>query len=129
MKKIDTFVANIAQQLVDKLNKAEYCIYYDACGRQAITADAHIDLEDKCRIEAYYYWRQDDKGTDVTLYPANEKRSYFTLEDAINAKVNELLDPDDFRESVLDLESEEDMDEWQSHGFRDEADYYHWRYE
>lgn len=127
MKKIDTFVANIAQQLVDKLNKAEYDIDRDEFGL-SITADAHVDLEDKCRVEAYFYWKYDEKGVEVNLYPENKERDYFTLQDAISEKVNELLDPDEFKEEVLTLEREAEMDVYERNGFASASDYYSWRY-
>lgn len=50
------------------------------------------------------------------------------LNDAVESYVQEHLDTDDLLSAIKDDIREANEDEWESHGFRDAADYYHWRY-
>ena len=57
-----------------------------------------------------------------------EDDEYENLEEAVNGYVKHTLDLRDLHASAVDHYGSNYMDEWQAHGFRDEADYNRWRY-
>ena len=57
-----------------------------------------------------------------------EDDEYENLENAVNDYVEKEFDDNDWLASVQEDVRDNSLDEWQSHGFRDAADYYHYRY-
>lgn len=123
MKKVDEIVQNIADLAIDSLfGFDDYDIDGDDCSIRTF-----FDFQ-SCNVDCTYrhYGRKHD--IEILLNPDNDRHSLELLEDAVNKKVEEKLDCDELLDVILDKARDDSMDEWQSHGFRDEADYYHWRY-
>ena len=79
-------------------------------------------------VECSIRWRDTSlQYIEILLYPA-EGHSMERLEQAVNDYVEENLDEQSLVSNIMDKEREDNMDEWQWHGFRDAADYYHYRY-
>ena len=57
-----------------------------------------------------------------------EDDEYENLEQAVNDYVEKEFDESHWLACVQEDVRDNSLDEWQSHGFRDAADYYHWRY-
>ena len=110
MEAIDKLIGTIYDKMCEAIKEAK-------CD-DSNTAYIELYMEDNSRIEiesecSDYY--------DVHFFsaPDDEEEKYLpNLLDAINKK---LPDWDD-------VEVEGEYDEWNEHGFRDAADYYHWRY-
>ncbi len=92
----------------------------EALDDEAIEATIQYDY-DGGTIEITTDWHG---NTEVMVVPDDENKyeqDYSNVIDAILAVIPEW---EDVRQQCL----REQEDEWQSHGFRDAADYYHWRY-
>lgn len=57
-----------------------------------------------------------------------EDDNYENLEKAVNEYVEKEFDDNDWLSQVEDDVRDNSLDEWLQHGFRDAADYYHYRY-
>ena len=57
----------------------------------------------------------------------DDDKKYPNIENAVQEYINEKFDADEWYTEVLADNSRYCEDEWQSHGFRDEADYLHYR--
>ena len=59
---------------------------------------------------------------------AGRWKYYDSLEQAVLEYLNVNITMSDLLSSLLEQLQDSIEDEWESHGFRDAADYYHWRY-
>lgn len=65
---------------------------------------------------------------DVIIEPYNERHSLTNLEEAVNDYFEKNFNMKALLDVMEDKVIENEEDEWTSHGFRNEADYLHWRY-
>lgn len=123
-------IEDIANKLVKDFYKLDdYDIEGDEYGLDSISVTVTFDVG-KCQVEGYYWYdrtRKERMGLEVNLYPEN-KHELPLVNEALDSKMDELFDLDDYKDAVLEKARDDNEDEWESHGFRDEADYLHWRY-
>lgn len=86
-----------------------------------------------CDIDAGVYWGSNrEADVEVMLYANDGKfgkqKKLDRLEEAVQDYVNANLDTDAMLEAMEEQLRDASMDEWERHGFRDAADYYHYRY-
>lgn len=105
------FLDEIQGEIYDAIEEAKR----DCCDHCHVS----YEFDDGSAIELYL---EDSDYMNAEFFPAGslENKSYPNVESAIYA-----LDAD---WDNVEVESEPEYDEWQEHGFRDAADYYHWRY-
>lgn len=108
------------KQLIDELSNA---LFEEMC--QGCRDDEHfkasVDTNDGT-IEVFYFRKNGKWQIEVCIYQDNDKGVELTnfqkyLENNIE------VDWD----AVEEQWQENEMDEWQAHGFRDEADFWHWK--
>jgi hypothetical protein len=113
MKKIDKLIEKIADKMYDAIEDAK-CDDRSSCYIcHEFDDGSSIEIESENSSYRYCY--------NITFYPADEEREgreYPNLQKALDKAM-----PD-----WDDVEIEREYDEWNEHGFRDAADYYHWRY-
>lgn len=87
-----------------------------------------------CEAEATVTWPYRGKASVEVIVYGNEGRAEGSFKDlsciesAVEGYLSEYLDTDELLEAMRDKMRGDSEDEWQRHGFRDEADYYSWRY-
>lgn len=87
-----------------------------------------------CEVEASVTWPYNKSSTlEVLIYGTeghveNTFKDLSNIEKAVTAYLDEHLDDGDLLDAIVDAVRDCYEDEWQSHGFRDAADYYSWRY-
>ena len=116
----------LINQCVDALNEAAYEDYTPKdipkqFGTSINTDDGYIDLTMYREKFGHYSCEavvsHDDESKNVPeRYPRN-------LETFLSEQLKDCVDWDALEERFRD----DNMDEWQSHGFRDEADFWHWK--
>lgn len=75
------------------------------------------------QIEVYYHKVNGDWNLDVYVYHDDDDNEHETPN--LEAYLADKIDID--RDAVEEYWRDYNMDEWQSHGFRDEADFWHWK--
>lgn len=110
MKAIDELIKEIVDGVYEAIQEAKLeekrSCYFE-----------HYMSDDSCIIidsEATDYY-------DIRFYAPDDDEEQKKLPNLYSALDNALPDWDD-------VELEPEYDEWNEHGFRDEADYLHWRY-
>lgn len=117
-------ILNDLKKHIEDSAEVEYCGYYECW-----TANSKVDFE-----EAFFNvrWYAGDANNAKV-------RGKIEVEEAFNAKnqykyygnIAEWLEANLCDWSEIEKAHEDDMrpyDYWDEHGFRDAADYYHWRY-
>jgi hypothetical protein len=105
------FLDEIQKKIYDAIEEAKR----DCCDHTYVS----YEFDDGSAIELSL---EDSDYMNAECFPAGslEKKSYPNVESAIYAL--------DANWDNVEVESEPEYDEWNEHGFRDAADYYHWRY-
>ncbi len=131
MRRIDEVVKKIADKVSEALFEAQGDYDVEMDEGEIESASVYADFNfGTCEVECdYYYGRgKDETYVEVMLYPAGENHSLERLELAVNEKVNEQFDFDKMFNGIEKSVQDSNEDEWQLHGFRDEADYLRYRY-
>ena len=126
-QRVNNEIEAIGKKVIEGFeNFDEYDLDADECYTDFSLSHSfnYKDVDVDCSIR----WRNSSlQYIEVLLYPA-EGHSLERLEQAVNEYVENNLDEQSLICNVIDKAEEDSMDEWQSHGFRDAADYYHYRY-
>lgn len=108
------------KQLINELSNA---LFEEMC--QGCSDDRHYSVSLNTNdgiIEVFYYRTNDKWKIEVCVYQDNDKGVELSnLEKYLEDNIE--VDWD----AVEEQWQENDMDEWQEHGFRDEADFWHWK--
>ena len=153
MNKATEVVKTIGDRLIDELFKLDNDISYepdpefggfeasysapiywkygekgDGIATNIVSLCSGIDID--CTVTWPYH---DCANIEVILYGSegiHEKRykKLDRLQEAVQAYLDEHLDIDSLLSNMQDKLREASMDEWEEHGFRDAADYHHYRY-
>ena len=138
--KADNVVKAIGDLVIERLNELEdeFEYEYDEYGFDSASYSISFcyELGDAyCDGDASVWWHGNKGNVDieVNLYPCYNSKNGMDkkldrLQDAVTEYVFEKLDTDAMLDAMEDKLRDASMDEWQQHGFRDAADYYHWRY-
>ena len=125
-------VKSIGDLVIDKLfNQDDFEIENDP---EFGGTDASIGISfiyKGCNGECQVWYHAHSKTeVECLLYSNNERHenSLENLEQAVNDYIGKNLCTYELLDAMRDKARENDLDEWESHGFRDEADYIHWRY-
>ena len=129
MKKIDDYIKHLADGLLEKVYQfedadAEYDEGY------LYNASSHTCFEEG-NLHINYWFSYDGNNDYMELEVFNLKNEHFydRIADAVEAKILEEVKLCEIRNAFDDAWREAAMeDEWTRNGFRDAADYYHWRY-
>lgn len=132
---INGIVEQIESDLYEKAKK-DYHIEYDEYGFDNASIGIQFGFEfgnGNCDVECSVSWNGKGVDMECLLYGTEghkEKcyKSLSCLEEAVNNMLAENLDTDDLLDAIKEDYREACADEWQTHGFASEADYYHWRY-
>lgn len=105
------FLTELQEQIYDAIENAKM----EGDNKCYVT----YEFDDESAIELEL---QDVDSMTVECFPAGskEKKHYPNVEKAVYAL--------DTNWDNVEVELETEYDEWNEHGFRDAADYYHWRY-
>ena len=134
-------IASLGEAIIEKLYELDDNYTYEADGEfGGFEADCRTGCFEfeygngHCEAEASVTWPYGKKASlEVLLYGSeghveNTSKDLSNLEEAVKEYVDEHLDDDALLDAMLDDLRECYEDEWESHGFRDAADYYSWRY-
>lgn len=110
MKAIDKLIQEIADKMEEAIQEAKYEEERECCIEHYLNDGSWIEIASE--NNDYY---------DIHFYPADDEKDEKTLPNLAEAIYDAMPDWDD-------IEVEYEYDEWNEHGFRDAADYYHWRY-
>lgn len=116
----------LVDKCIDALNESAYEEYTPDdypknFGATINTNDGYIDLwmvrhkYDHYTCEACVYHDDESKNT--------EERQLKNLEEFLAKELDDCVDWDDLHERFI----YDNEDEWEAHGFRDEADFWHWK--
>lgn len=137
--KRDLIIKGIGDAIIEKLYELDdnYTYEADEYGREADCKTGCFDFEfgnGGCEVEAWVTWPYNKAASvDVTLYGVeghaeDTYKDLSNIEKAVEGYLDENLDTYELLGAMLEDIREANEDEWQSHGFRDAADYYSWRY-
>jgi len=138
--KVEKMVKAIGEKLIDELFELKNDYKYEADpefgGYEAFYSissgyeygNAYADIE--CSVNWPY---RGGATIEVIIYGAegiHEKRykKLDRLQQAVQDYLNENLNTEDLIDAIVEDLREANEDEWESHGFRDASDYYHYRY-
>ena len=139
-------VKAIGNKVIDELyDFDDYKIEYDEGYLYSASISVHFGFEfgnGYCDVDVYASWSSRKSGEvklelcgTESVSTSNIKdckeRVYKKLDrinDAVLAYVDENLDMEELLGAIEDKYKDDSADEWESHGFRDAADYYHYRY-
>ena len=122
----------VIKEIFDKLEDAlyeqdEFDFEKKFCGVDA-SISASIEYKNTTIQCIVSYNPHNKDWMEVIIEPDNEKHSLTNLEEAVNDYFEKNFDMKALLDVMEDKVIENEEDEWTSHGFRNEADYYHWRY-
>lgn len=124
----ETIIKEIFDKLEDALYEQDGFDFEQKFDGVDASISASIDYK-KCAIQCIVSHHAHNKNwMEVIIEPDNEKRSLTNLEEAVNDYFEKNFDMKALLDEMEDKVIENEEDEWTSHGFRNEADYYHWRY-
>ena len=137
--KREQLIKSIGEKLIDELFKLdnEYKYEADEYGFYSASYGVSIYYEygnSGCDIECYVSWESRHTASiECLVYGGegvheNRFHKLDCIEKAIQGYVEKNLDTEELIEVIEDDIREANMDEWECHGFRDAADYYHYRY-
>ena len=117
--KLEKFVENLADILQEAANEDE------ECGRGTLSAKYEPENE-AYTIDLSYYKQNGKWLCEVCImhYNGDDKRENPNLSDFLEKQLAGCVD----WAAAEDCWREASMDEWEAHGFRDEADYNRWRF-
>lgn len=126
----ETIIKEIFDKLEDALYEQDEFDIEKEVEFGGVEASISASIEYKnCTIECTVSYHAHSKDwLEVIIYPDNEKHSFANLEEAVNDYFEKHFDMEALLDEMEDKVIENEEDEWTSHGFRNEADYYHWRY-
>ena len=140
MSNREELIKSIGDKIVDELFKKvndEYSIEYDEYGFDCASINAQFGYEygnGYCDVSCYVSWKSKssaDVECSLDGCEGKKEKCYKKLDrlnDAVQVYVDEHLDTDELLEVIEDDHREACADEWECHGFRNEADYINWRY-
>ncbi len=139
MNKREKLIKAIGDELIDKLFKLENEYQYEAdeYGFESASYGVQINYEygnSNCDVECSVTWKsRGSADIECIVYGCegiHEKRYKMLdcIEKAVQEYVEDNLDCECLLDAIEDDLREASMDEWELHGFRDAADYYHYRY-
>lgn len=139
MSKKEELVKAIGEKLIDELFelKNEYKYEADEYGFDSASYGVFIYYEygnSGCDVECNVIWKsRGSADIECLVYGSegiHEKRykKLDCIEKAVQEYVENNLDCECLLDAIEDDIREANMDEWERHGFRDAADYYHYRY-
>lgn len=139
--KRDTLIETISKAIEEELFELDDNYDYDCdCefgGFEASCRTGCFEFEfgtGKCEIEATVTWPYHKAPSiEVLIYGYEGKvenafKDLSNIEKAVQDYMDKHLDFQALLDAMTEDLSKANEDEWQSHGFRDAADYYHWRY-
>lgn len=126
----ETIIKEIFDKLKDALYKQDEFDFEGDCEFGGVDASISASIEYKnATIQCIVSHNAHNKDwMEVIIEPDNEKHSLANLEEAVNDYFEKNFDMKALLNEMEDKVIENEEDEWTSHGFRNEADYYHWRY-
>ena len=137
--KAATVVQEIGDVIIDRLNELDDNYEYECdefgfdSASVRIGSIVYLFGNAECEIEASVWWSS-KKGASIEclLYGAkgihDECKKLERIEELVQEYVDENLDTDALLDAISESVENSYYDEWNEHGFRDAADYYHWRY-
>lgn len=124
----ETIIKEIFDKLEDALYEQDEFDFEQKFGGVDASISASIEYKN-CNIQCIVSHNARNKNwMEVIIEPDNEKHSLVKLEEAVNDYFEKNFDMKALLDVMEDKVIENEEDEWTSHGFRNEADYYHWRY-
>lgn len=122
----------IIKEIFDKVEEALYeqdeFDFEQKFGGVDASISASIEYK-KCNIQCIVSHNAHNKDwIEVIIEPDNENHSLANLEESVNDYFEKHFDMKALLDEMENKAIENEEDEWTSHGFRNEADYYHWRY-
>ena len=132
-------ITDIGERLTDalyELNDSFEWDYDDDRDSRSNSCSACIKYEyggKKYDVQVWASWPHiGDSSLEVEISGGKGKagrwKYYDSLEQAVVEYLNENLSMSDLLSNLLEQIRDATEDEWESHGFRDAADYYSWRY-
>ena len=129
-QKVTTTIESIGNEVIDKFyEQDDFDIAMDfEYGGTDATIGVHFEFMD-CEIDANVWYHANSKTEmEVLLYPKKNGHNLSLLEEAVNDYVKKNIFEWELLDSMREKARKASYDEWEEHGFRDAADYYHWRY-
>ena len=139
MSKKDKLVKAIGDEIIDRLFELENEYEYEGDEYGFYSASYSISFDFKygnsqCNVGCSIWWNSRTSAYIECFVNGGEGiyKNQFKNLDCIEKAVQEYVENNLDCECLLDA-MEDDLrefyeDEWEQHGFRDAADYYHWRY-
>lgn len=122
----------IVKEIFDKVEEALYeqdeFDFEQKFGGVDASISASIEYKNTTIQCIVSYHAHNKNWMEVIIEPDNEKHSLANLEKAVNDYFEKNFDMKALLNEMEDKVIKNEEDEWTSHGFRNEADYYHWRY-
>lgn len=137
MNKREQLVKDIGEKVISELFdqvSRDYNIEYDEYGFDKASIFIQFNHEygnSQCDVEVSVCWPGGEVECNLYGVESIHKGRYKTLDClaiAVEEYVADNLDTEDLLDAIKEDYSEACADEWQTHGFASEADYYHWRY-
>lgn len=137
--KRNEIIADIGKQLIDDLYKLNDTFERDFCdesGTRSYSFRTRITYEyggKEYEVQVWADWPHVGENTlEVEITGGCGKNGhwkyYDSLQQAIVAYLRTNLSMNELLSSLLEQMRDNTYDEWDDHGFRDEADYNNWRY-
>ena len=129
MRKRDELVSGIGDRIIDELfglGDNYTCRIEDdrLCGNCRTSFEYRFG-NGGCEVECAVWFPACE--AELALYADGDKK-LTRIEEAVQEYLDEHLDTKELADTIYDDIIDGYLDEWQLHGFRDAADYYHWRY-
>ena len=132
-------IADIGERLTDAIYELNDSFEWDYCeesGSRSHSCTACIKYEyggKEYDVQVWACWPHIGEDTlEVEISGGKGKagrwKYYDSLEQAVLEYLNENISMSDLLSNLLEQLQDCYEDEWESHGFRDAQDYYHWRY-
>ena len=129
MQKIDDYIKHLASGLLEEVQKFDDVdAEYDEGYLLKATSRASFE-EGNLHMDFRFSYEGHNDSMELEVCNLKNEHFYDRISDAVEARMLEEVHLCEIRNALDDNQCEAAMeDEWTSHGFRDAADYYHWRY-
>ena len=114
-------ITDIGERLTDAIYELNDSFEWDFCEESGSRSHS-------CTACIKYEYGGKEYDVQVWACWPHIGKYYDSLEQAVVEYLNANLSMSDLLSSLLEQLRDSTEDEWESHGFRDAADYYHWRY-
>ena len=121
-------IKELGELCLDALYQLEDCDYeFDDGYLETASCGSHLQFG-SAEVNVSYWYGSGKESVEVEIYKDEGSVFLNNLADAVEKYCNENLDAQLIRDYFFEQAEEDNEDEWQRNGFRDAADYYHWRY-